>query len=349
MKLKLLALAALTISILSAQANQSPQMSVGTKQGSVPQASVVGTAGSAQACYWLVTNYGGGSILSTSQVCLTNIPTVLSGGNYVQLSWTASTGIGVTYDVIKVVGSSPGNPIFGTAIGLTTGLTTTSYQDTGGGLSTYNAPVWQYPTATATWRLNNWDFNPPYVETTNWGVNLRARNGIGNIVSLQYLTDGTNTRFLTPTGGGACFGQTAPVSDGATCFGPTGALLNGIYEYSGVLTIAQINSGTIIVPAVTGRTLKVIRIFEQAAGGSTAGCTAVQVTDTTGTPVVATSTTAATLTSGTVVTESTASGVTLTTFGTALTANQGLQVIKTGSSCTTATGIEFIVMYSINS
>lgn len=335
-------------------AQQQLSMTATTPPGVTPNAFVSGTPGTGTACYWIVTNWVGGSVMSASPACVYNVPATLSSGNYVQITWTAAQfGIGVTYDVLKTTSAS--GPLPGASTSLTTGSTSLSYQDQGGSLSAYTIAAFPYANIACVWRINNWDYNPPLIETQNCPVTLRARKGTGNQISIGGINDANDNPIIKP-----CLGPSGSTTSGfevgadASCSSPgafdyTGAQLNKVYEYSGVVTLAQINAGIVLVPAQTGRTLKILKFIEQAQGGTFAGCTAVNIDDTTGTPVVAVSTTAATLASGTIVSESTASGVTLTTFGASLTASQGIQVVHTGSACTTATGALFIIMYSINS
>ena len=121
------------------------------------------------------------------------------------------------------------------------------------------------------------------------------------------------------------------------------------YVVSGNLTISQVNAGTIIVPAVPGAAYVLTSVMLQAIGGAVATCTAIQVDDTAGTPIVGVSVPQASLTQNTFISE-TAAGNTLTTFAWqgALTSGQGIQILKTGSSCATATSINYKVGYQIN-
>ena len=70
-------------------------------------AAVVGTAGTAGGCYWVVAHYVGGGVLSAAPICLNNIPNTLSGSNYVQIGWGAVAGTSVTYDVLKTTTNTP--------------------------------------------------------------------------------------------------------------------------------------------------------------------------------------------------------------------------------------------------
>ncbi len=91
---------------------------------------VVGTAGTATACYWVVVNYVGGGVMSAAPTCPVNIPNTLSGSNYVLLTWQPVGGTSITYDVLKTTTNTP--PLPGATVSITTGLTSPTYQDQGG-------------------------------------------------------------------------------------------------------------------------------------------------------------------------------------------------------------------------
>lgn len=119
-----------------------------------------------------------------------------------------------------------------------------------------------------------------------------------------------------------------------------------ITSVEGTVTVAALHAVPVIVTAVNGVTLRVEGVFFQAVGGNAATCTAVNLTDTAGTPIVAVSVPQANLTSGTVNTEAT-SGMTLTTFASDLTAGKGLELSDTGGQCTTMTSLKYRVFYKI--
>lgn len=125
---------------------------------------------------------------------------------------------------------------------------------------------------------------------------------------------------------------------------------NDVVTTSQNVTVAQVNSGFTLVPAVSGRTLRVTHFFVQALGGATAGCTTVRLSDTSSGPVDVATIAVAALTQNTVVTEATPTTVTLGTFGAAgqLSAGAGLQIREVGSACTTATSFNVSVQYQIN-
>src|SRR5271166_3634580 len=123
---------------------------------------VIGTAGSTFACYWVVTNFVGGGVMSPAPSCFTNVPNSLSGSNYVQLSWPAANGINITYDVLKTTTTAPPAP--GASSSLTTGLTTTTYNDQGGSLSAYTIAPFPYSSGGVLVTINNRDYPYPSFE-----------------------------------------------------------------------------------------------------------------------------------------------------------------------------------------
>jgi hypothetical protein len=308
---------------------------------------IQGTAGTTYACYWVVANYIGGGVLSTP-TCPNNVPNSLSGSNYVQLSWNAVAGAAVTYDVLKTTTNVP--PIAGASVSLTTGLTVTTYNDTGGSLSGYTIAAYPYAQAGAIFTLNNRDFVQPAVVCTGSTAspchdavdqvlpkpaNNVIRLGGLNAVYTPFTIDKTGAAFMT---------------NGSPAVGaPIGTVTAGVvYSVSATLTLAQINAGIVILPAVTGQTYKVSH-FLMTATGTAATCTSVNISDTAGTPVNAAAVAIAALTSGTPVDE-TISGVTLTAFApTTLTAGQGIQIRHVGSSCATTTSLAVTVYFTINS
>jgi len=309
-------------------------------------ATIVGTAGTASACYYIVTNYIGGAIRS-APICKTNIPNTLSGSNYVQLTWQpVPRGFGLTYDVLKTAYNVA--PVQGAANGLSTGQPTVSYQDQGGALSPYTMNGFLYQQWTATCRLNNWDYVIPAVECpVQGGYPMLAQVPLadGNL-GLQAHGSGTNIGIeLLGKGTGGLYWDGGLVQDS------TGAAPNRVYSVEATPSLAQVNAGYTLVAANAGQTLKVTHVLLTANGGSTAACTGVLVEDTNTSPVVAITALAAALTSGTPVDETIASVTPGAGFAPAtLTAGQGLQIIKDGATaCTTATSFSVIVFYKINS
>lgn len=309
-------------------------------------AAVVGTPGTTFGCYWVVVNYVGGGVLSAAPVCLSNIPNTLSSGNYVQVSWQAATGTGVTYDLLKTTTNVP--PLAGASSSLATALTTTTSNDQGGSLSAYTIAPYPYAQGSVLLSVNNRDFPIPALYcfgTVGFGCQLAVDQIVPKAAS-GVIRLGSRTSPFTIDGTGATY-----ITEGSSTPGAAvGAVVAGnVFSVSATLTLAQVNAGITILPTVTGQTYKVNHFLITAVGGTTAGCTSVNISDTTGTPVNAAAIAAATLVSGTPVNE-TASGVTLTAFApTALTASQGIQVRHVGSACTTSTSFTVIVTFTINS
>jgi hypothetical protein len=311
-------------------------------------AGVVGTPGTVSACYWVVVNYVGGSVLSAAPICLNNIPVTLSSSNYVQIGWAAAAGTNVTYDVLKTTTRTP--PVAGASTSLVTGLTVTTTNDQGGSLSAYTVAAYPYATGSVLLSVNNRDFLYPALECAGTvgspcqaSFGIIAPKGTAGVIRMgSYTTpitiDKTGALYITQGSG------TPGASVGTITAG-------GVFSVSANLTLAQVNAGTIILPAVTGQTYKVNHVSIQAIGGATATCTLVEVADTSTMPVVAMSATQAGLTQNTRVTESSAATVAVTTAfaPTALTANQGIQVLSTGTACTGATSFNVVVDFTINS
>ena len=96
---------------LSAIAQQTVTLTALAPQGVTGLGSGIGGSGAAPgnitACYWVVTNYVGGSILSARPTCPTNVPASLSSTNYVLLTWQPITAPQLTFDVLKTATAVP--------------------------------------------------------------------------------------------------------------------------------------------------------------------------------------------------------------------------------------------------
>ena len=162
-----------------------------------------------------------------------------------------------------------------------------------------------------------------------------------------------NSTGTTPAGACNCaIAQNISKTDfddqGAATANYTVSPSSATYSVYGNITLANINAGLTIVPGITSRAIVIHHFTLQAIGGAATACTLVELADTAGTPVVGVSVTIADLTQSTIVNEASGTGVTLTTFLAGLTAGQGLQIIKTGSACTTMTSMNYEVIYSYN-
>lgn len=112
-------------------------------------------------------------------------------------------------------------------------------------------------------------------------------------------------------------------------------------------TLAQVNSGVTIVPALSGRTLRVINFYTQVAG-TWASCADVRLSDTNSTPVDVATIAVAGLTAGNKLTQTSGSVALGAGWLTQLTANQGLLLRQTGTPCTGGASVTVVAMYSIN-
>jgi hypothetical protein len=341
---------------LTLNAQQTANMSATTPNGASNVAAYhVGTAGSVGACYWIVSNFAGGGQVIAGPVAPTDLNGTLSGSNYEQLNWTAPpVGFSVTYDVLK---TAVGNPIIpatctaptqGASVGLATGLTSPTYQDQGGALSPYTLKGFPNQGATGACRLNNWDFVWPLTECIVSGSPAFVSQGAAADGGADLEAHGSATNIPLELKGK---GTGALEYNGITLADSSGAALNQVYSVEASVSIANVNSGYVLVPAVTGRTYKVVRVLEEAVGGNVTACTDVRISDTASSPVDVTLAVIAQLTAGVFLDEANPNLTVEAGFGVPLTANKGIQIRKTtaGGGCATATSIFVIVMYKINS
>jgi hypothetical protein len=111
----------------------------------------------------------------------------------------------------------------------------------------------------------------------------------------------------------------------------------------GRLTVAQVNADTPIVPPKQGYSYIVVGGWFIATG-SAATATSVDVVDTSDNVAVAVA--VGNLTNGTLAPFNAASGVTWTTYGTALTAGEGLHIHTAGGDLGTTTQLDYYVEYT---
>ena len=110
------------------------------------------------------------------------------------------------------------------------------------------------------------------------------------------------------------------------------------------ITLAQINAGLTLLPAYPGYQIKVTN-FCLKSTGAFAALTSILFQDTADTPVVVATFAQAQLTNGAILVPA-STGVTLGAgFSGNCTSGKGLQIIKSGSDGTTATGIDFWFSY----
>lgn len=108
---------------------------------------------------------------------------------------------------------------------------------------------------------------------------------------------------------------------------------------------AAIDTGTVIVPAMPGRTLTVVDGWMRAIGGAAGGGTGIYVKDST-TGTVACEWLVGDLTQNAVA--RLGGGTTVATnLGTALAGNEGLKIVKHGNNITTATSVDYCIYYTV--
>lgn len=104
-------------------------------------------------------------------------------------------------------------------------------------------------------------------------------------------------------------------------------------------------AGTIIVPPVADRTIRVTGGWMRALVGTVATAASVNISDTSNTNEVMVGT-AANMTAGLILREGTA-GMTCTKLGTALTKGNGLRIKGIGATVTGATSVDYAVYYTV--
>jgi len=115
-----------------------------------------------------------------------------------------------------------------------------------------------------------------------------------------------------------------------------------------VATIAEINAGKTLIPAITGKTITIVG-YDLVVAGSFATGTDARLQDTNGTPVVVVTALTAALSDGAKIPgAATVANVTNGAgYGAALTAGKGLVIKSTGTAMTGGTSIKVIVRYLI--
>lgn len=119
-----------------------------------------------------------------------------------------------------------------------------------------------------------------------------------------------------------------------------------VYAVTKTVTLAQLNAGAVLLPAAAGITLTVLSVVIIPLVTFTTA-TDIRLSDTTGTPVDVVTIPIASVTNGAFISTGLA-GNTLGTLGLPLTANQGLQLRKTGSSAAGGTSLLVMVHYKVN-
>ncbi len=116
----------------------------------------------------------------------------------------------------------------------------------------------------------------------------------------------------------------------------------------GQATTAEVNAGKVIVQPIAGHTITVVDGWLRAIGGNAGGATSVDITDTNSSPVTAFAMAVGGLTQNAVARVGLATHSTNTNVGTPLTAGKGLKIIKNGSNLTTATAVDYMILYKID-
>jgi hypothetical protein len=117
---------------------------------------------------------------------------------------------------------------------------------------------------------------------------------------------------------------------------------------TGNRSLADVKAGSIILPAFSGQYI-IVGGWLRALGGNAGGATTVNISDTTGTPVVGVACTCATgLAENRVCDFDDATYSTRTTYGVAFAAGKALQILDAGASALdTCSSVDFCVKYTM--
>ena len=126
----------------------------------------------------------------------------------------------------------------------------------------------------------------------------------------------------------------------------TGTLQSSVVARTELVTatLAEINAGKVLIPAVTGKKIRILDIDALVAGNFATG-TSVEVEDSNGTPVVSLSYAVAALTDGAFLEADTANVTIGAGYMADLTISKSLNITKTGSDFTGGTSITLMIAY----
>jgi hypothetical protein len=150
---------------------------------------------------------------------------------------------------------------------------------------------------------------------------------------------------VTITSGNAAL-QTLTVT-GAVSLTGTVSITDNVLSKRTRFTIAQVNAGAVIVPAVTGKSIRMVNCFAIAIGGAAGAVTTVDIIGTLTTPRKLVAFAQASLTQSAVLTAG-GTGAAVLADGASYTSNEAgtaVTIGKTGSDVTTATHIDVIFNY----
>ncbi len=131
---------------------------------------------------------------------------------------------------------------------------------------------------------------------------------------------------------------------GVTQFAGGGAMVFAIVANA---TLAEVNAGKTLIAGVAGFKITVVNIHAKS-NGTFAALTAITVSESDGSPLIVTYAQAQLADAARFNAWNTVSGQTVGAgFGVELAAGNGVTVQKTGSTATTATSIDFIILYML--
>jgi len=115
---------------------------------------------------------------------------------------------------------------------------------------------------------------------------------------------------------------------------------------AGQLTLAEVNAGKVVVPAVVKRAYTVVDCWLRAIGGAAANNTSVDVQDSVSATKVAVFTRAG-LTENALARAGVAVTSVATNLGTSLTRSEGVRIINVGTACDTMTHLDYVILYKV--
>lgn len=181
---------------------------------------------------------------------------------------------------------------------------------------------------------------------------LIGQIGLPNFLTGFNLISATNFDLnLVPQGTGRVVVEDISAVEYAS-FDPTNGNISifgqdPVLHFHATATLAQINADLTLLAGVSGRTIRIVD-FSARVSGTFTTCTTVDVQDTNGTPVVIQSIAAAAILDGSVLKDGTANVTRGVGMWGDLTANEGIEVVNTGSDCAGGTSITFDIQYTID-
>jgi hypothetical protein len=115
---------------------------------------------------------------------------------------------------------------------------------------------------------------------------------------------------------------------------------------AGQLTLAEVNAGKVVVPAVVKRAYTVVDCWLRAIGGAAANNTSVDVQDSVSATKVAVFTRAG-LTENALARAGVAVTSVATNLNTSLGRGEGIRILNVGTACDTMVSLDYVILYKV--